>query len=237
MTPHSDHSTTKETAVAAWVQTRVVLRIVFLLLAVAALLWIIYKLTTVLLLLVLSIFFAYLVAPLVDLVERPVHIGGRERKMPRGLAIGVVYLFLFTVVGAGVYFLVPQFAAQFPEFKLQANAYYKSITDASDRANQYFTQHRMPPGVVKAVNDTILGVIAKGGEVASLAFEHALGWIIFLPWLVLIPILGFFLLKDADSFRRSALSMLPRGRLRWRGDEFFQDINSTLAAYIRAQLT
>src|SRR5437016_9210969 len=64
-----------------------------------------------------------------------------------------------------------------------------------------------------------------------------LGLIIYLPWLVLIPILGFFLLKDADSFRRSALAMLPRGRLRWRGDEFFQDVNSTLAAYIRAQLT
>ena len=31
--------------------------------------------------------------------------------------------------------------------------------------------------------------------------------------------------------------MLPRGRWRWRGDEFFQDINNTLAAYIRAQLT
>jgi predicted PurR-regulated permease PerM len=31
--------------------------------------------------------------------------------------------------------------------------------------------------------------------------------------------------------------MLPRGRWRWRGDEFFQDVNSTLAAYIRAQLT
>jgi predicted PurR-regulated permease PerM len=30
--------------------------------------------------------------------------------------------------------------------------------------------------------------------------------------------------------------MLPRGRWRWRGDEFFQDINSTLASYIRAQL-
>jgi len=44
-------------------------------------------------------------------------------------------------------------------------------------------------------------------------------------------------LKDAESFRRSALLMLPRGRWRWRGDEFFQDVNSTLAAYIRAQLT
>jgi predicted PurR-regulated permease PerM len=64
-----------------------------------------------------------------------------------------------------------------------------------------------------------------------------LGWIIFIPWLVLIPILSFFFLKDAETFRRSALQMLPKGRWRWRGDEFFQDINSTLAAYIRAQLT
>src|SRR5256714_9566694 len=233
-----DQPTGKEsTTVAAWVQTRVVLRIIVLLLGVAAFLWVIYKLTAVLLLLVLSIFFAYLVAPLVDIVEKPVRIGGRNWKMPRGLAIGVVYLFLFAVVGAGIYFLAPQFAAQFPEFKQQATAYYKSITNTSDRVNQYFTEHRMPPGIVKAVNDTILGVIAKGGEVASLAFGHALGWVIFLPWVVLIPILSFFLLKDADSFRRSALAMLPRGRLRWRGDELFQDINSTLAAYIRAQLT
>ena len=63
------------------------------------------------------------------------------------------------------------------------------------------------------------------------------GWVIYIPWLILIPILSFFFLKDAETFRRSALQMLPRGRWRWRGDEFFQDINSTLAAYIRAQLT
>src|SRR5258706_15520097 len=113
MTPDSNHPVAKEGAqLAAWVQTRAVLRIILLLLAVAAFLWIIYKLTTVLLLLVLSIFFAYLVAPLVDLVERPAYIRGRNRQMPRGLAIGVVYLFLFAIVGAGIYFLVPQFAAQ-----------------------------------------------------------------------------------------------------------------------------
>src|SRR5256714_15365187 len=158
-----DQPTGKEsTTVAAWVQTRVVLRIIVLLLGVAAFLWVIYKLTAVLLLLVLSIFFAYLVAPLVDLVEKPVRIGGRNWEMPRGVAIGVVYLFLFAVVGAGIYFLVPQFAAQFPEFKQQATAYYKTITTTSDRINQYFMQHRMPEGVVKAVNNTVLGLIEKG---------------------------------------------------------------------------
>ena len=238
MTPDSNHSATKERdQLAAWVQTRAVLRIIVILLAVAAFLWIVYKLTTVLLLIVLSIFFAYLVAPFVDLLQIPIRLGGRERVIHRVLAIGIVYAVLFVGIGLGIYFLAPQLGAQFPEFKLQATTYYKTITTASDRLNQYFMQHRMPEAIVKAVNNTFLGLIAKGGELASAAFERMLGLIIYIPWLVLIPILSFFFLKDADSFRRSVLAMLPRGRLRWRGDEFFQDVNSTLAAYIRSQLT
>jgi predicted PurR-regulated permease PerM len=220
-----------------WLQTRAILRIILLLLVVAGVLWIVYRLTTVLLLIVLAIFFAYLVAPLVDLVQRPIRIGGRERVIPRGLAIGIVYLVLLIGGGVAIYFLIPQFAAQFPEFKQQANIYYKTITTTSDRLNQYFKQHRMPEGVIKAVNDTVLGVIERAGQIFSAAAERVFGWIIYLPWLILIPILSFFLLKDAETFRRSALAMLPRGRLRWRGDEFFEDVNSTLASYIRAQLT
>ncbi|HXI25143.1 MAG TPA: AI-2E family transporter [Pyrinomonadaceae bacterium] len=226
-----------ESAVSAWLQTRIVLRIVVILLAVAAFLWIIYKLTTVLLLLVLSIFFAYLIAPLVDLVQQPLRIRQRVYRIPRGLAIGIVYVIVFVGGVIALYLLLPQLAAQFPEFKQQAIAYYKTITGYGERISQYSKEHRMPEGITTALNNTVLGLIARGGEMATAAFEHVLGWIIFLPWIVLIPILSFFLLKDADSFRRSALAMLPRGRLRWRGDEFFQDINSTLAAYIRAQLT
>ena len=226
-----------ENAISAWVQTRIVLRIVVILLAVAAFLWILYKLTTVLLLLILSIFFAYLIAPLVDLVQQPLRIRQKDYRIPRGLAIGIVYVIIFVGGGIALYLLLPQFAAQFPEFKQQAIAYYKTITGYGDKISQYSRDHRMPEGITTALNNTVLGLIARGGEMATAAFEHVLGWIIFLPWIVLIPILSFFLLKDADSFRRSALAMLPRGRLRWRGDEFFQDVNSTLAAYIRAQLT
>ena len=235
--PSDSQPSAKESPQLAWLQTRVVLRVLVLLLAVAGLLWVLYKLTTVILLVVLSVFFAYLVAPLVDLVQRPFRLGGRERMMPRALAIAIVYVALFVGIGLAIYFLAPQLAAQFPEFKQQAVEYYQKISSSSQRLNQYFMQHRMPEGVVKALNDSVLGLIAKGGEIVSAAAERLLGLIIYVPWLVLIPILGFFFLKDADAFRRSALAMLPRGRIRWRGDEFFQDINSTLAAYIRAQLT
>src|SRR5207237_6202016 len=54
-------------------------------------------------------------------------------------------------------------------------------------------------------------------------------------WLALIPILAFFLLKDGASLRRTFLKALPHdGQL--RGHRLFDELNATLAAYIRAQL-
>jgi predicted PurR-regulated permease PerM len=226
-----------EGAIQTRMQTRAVLRIIVLLLVVAALLWMLYKLTTIILLLILSIFFAYLVAPLVDLLQKPVRVGRREVRMPRAVAIGVVYAAIFLAIGFAIYFLVPQLANQFPEFKRQAGDYYKTISGTGERLNQYLKQHRMPDSMVDAVNNAALKIIQEGGGIFALAVEKMIGWLIYVPWLVLIPILSFFLLKDADSFRRWFLQILPRGRWRWRGDEFFEDINSTLAAYIRAQLT
>lgn len=217
----------------SWFQTRAVLRILLILLAFVGLLWVIYRLTGVLLLIVLSIFFSYLVAPLVDLVQRPMYIGGRARVMPRGLAIIIVYIVLFTGIGLAIYFLIPQLSAQFPEFKQQATVYFQKVRSSTESLNQYFRQRRMPEGAAQYVDS----LLARGGDLVTATVERMVGWIIFVPWLVLIPILSFFFLKDADAFRRSVLAMLPRGRLRWRGDEFFTDVNSTLAAYIRAQLT
>ncbi len=225
-------------ALPAWTQTRVVLRVMLIVLALGATLWIIYKLTAVILLIVLSIFFAYLVAPLVEFVHRPIRIGGRERLMPRGIAIGIVYLFLFFSVGLVIYLLVPRLGSQFPEFAEQAKAYSKTVGASIERLNEYLRQHNVPQNFVDAINSNVPKIAERIGEFVSVVATSVVGWMLaFIPWLILIPIFSFFLLKDAESFRRSALQMLPRGRWRWRGDEFFQDINSTLAAYVRAQLT
>jgi len=241
----SDKRETREMAEAAalaaapaWAQTRTVLRVMLIALALAASLWIVYKLTHILLLIVLSIFFAYLVAPLVEFVHRPFTIGGRARTLPRGLAIGIVYLFLFGAVGLVIYLLVPRLGSQFPEFAEQARAYSKTVGGSIERLNEYLRQRNVPPGFIEAINSNVPRMAEKIGEFVSVVATSVAGWMfIFVPWLILIPIFSFFLLKDAESFRRSALQMLPRGRWRWRGDEFFQDVNSTLAAYVRAQLT
>ena len=100
-----------------------------------------YRLTTVILLVVLSIFFAYLVAPLVDLVQQPLRFGGRERVIPRGLAIAIVYVILFVGIGLAIYFLIPTLSSQFPEFKQQAIAYYQKIRGSTESLSSIFSRN------------------------------------------------------------------------------------------------
>ena len=215
--------------------TRVVLRVITVLLAVGVVLWVISKITGIILLLVLAIFFAYFVSPLVEFLRRQRVIGGRTIAIPKVVAIALAYLIILAVIVFVVFVILPSLSYQFPEFADQAKSYWNSLGERTQDVMRY--SRRLPPPVVNAVNNAVPKIVDTVSATATEFATSALGYVVYIPWLVLIPILAFFLLKDAEAFRRSALLMLPRGRWRWRGDEFFQDINSTLAAYIRAQLT
>ena len=217
--------------------TRVVLRVIFVVLFVIAVLWIIAKITGIILLLVLSIFFAYLVSPLVEFLRRERTIGGRTIAIPKAAAIALAYVIILVAIVFAVLVVLPSLSNQFPEFVDQAKSYWSSLAQRTQQIIEYSRLRRLPAPVINEVNKAVPLIVEKIGSTVTEFATAAVGYVVYLPWLVLIPILAFFLLKDAESFRRSALLMLPRGRWRWRGDEFFQDINSTLAAYIRAQLT
>lgn len=219
-----------------WPQTRTVVRTLFIVLLVATVLWMLHALKGVLFLVVLAIFFAYLVAPLVKLVERPFTMRGRARNTPRTMAIGIVYLCIFGSIGIALVLLLPRLGEQITQFAKQAPAYLVTTRGRAQKLNDLYQRYQLPPTVRDTINDTVTRGIASSEKYVADQMTNAVGWIVYLPWLVLIPVFAFFLLKDVDGFRHSALQILPKGRLRWRGDEFFEDVNSTLAAYIRAQL-
>jgi predicted PurR-regulated permease PerM len=225
------------TAPASLPPARAILRVIFIVLGVALVLWLLHALKGVLLLVVLAVFFAYLVSPLVDLCRRrPVQVRGGTREVPRGLAIVIVYLVLFGSLGTGAYLLLPRLGSQTAQFAQQAPAYLAHARERVQRWSGVINPERFPA----AVRETLDSVPARMMTIAEQHVSSALAGLVallgYLPWFVLVPILAFFLLKDADSFRRGALLMVPRGRLRWRVDDLIRDVNRVLAAYIRAQL-
>ncbi|MDT7779714.1 MAG: hypothetical protein QOC99_2226, partial [Acidobacteriota bacterium] len=116
--------TEARTRVVLRLGTRSALWIAFLVLVlyyfIEAVRWVFYALTGVLLVIVLAVFFAYLIAPLVELVRKPFNARGRERVMPRGLAIGVVYLVIFGSLGVGAVVLTPRLGTQMAEIAQNA---------------------------------------------------------------------------------------------------------------------
>ena len=234
--------TEAKTRVVLRLVSRTVLWIAFLVFVLnflfEAVLWVFFALTGILLVIVLAIFFAYLIAPLVALVRRPFKARGRERVMPHGLAIGVVYLAIFGSLTLAAVLLLPRVGTQMADLAQKAPNYLTSARARAESLNALSRQLNLPPKLREAASEKINTALTDiGNSLATEGFVNTVNVLSYVPWLILVPILAFFFLKDAESFRRSALKMLPQGRIRWRGDEFFQDVNSTLAAYIRAQLT
>jgi len=216
--------------------TRTILRPVLLLLAVAVGLWLLFTLRGVILLLLLSMVFAYLVAPLVELLCRPITWRQRPWAIPRSLAIALVYLALFAAVGAASYVLLPLLGAQVTDLGRQVPSYMAHARDKLQAWQHVVNPDRFPQGVREAVDRTFARTVDAAGDSLSHGFGGLLPLLGYLPWFVLIPVVAFFLLKDGAAFRRTMLLTLPRGRLRGRGAEVFEDINDALAAYMRAAL-
>lgn len=219
-----------------WNQARSALRIVGVILGVALVLWLVFELRTVILLLVFSVFFAYLIAPLVDLVGHPFTLRGRPRRLSAGLSIGVVYLLLAALLAVGGGWVVPLLSQQTSQMAAQAPQYVQAIQQRSEMLTSGLNRMGLAAANRQAMQEGLAAVGRSLEDGVRRFVLGVVGLLAYLPWLVLIPILAFFLLKDAEEFREAAICLLPPGRVRANGIELFARINVALAAYIRAQL-
>lgn len=221
--------------------TLVIVRVTFLLAGLVIACWLLYEIRTLLLLLVLSVFFCYLIAPLVHVFEQPVYIGRHEIRLRRSIAITIVYLLIGTVLFVGFRLIWPPMWDQINELVRNMPGYIKSTNDWTNNlvngANSWMRHLKLPP----QTRDYLLQHIKDLGEQALPWLESLIGRMVglvpYLTWLILVPVLSFFLLKDAASFESNLVALLPNERLQKRVHWLLLDVSRTLAAYIRAQIT
>lgn len=208
-----------------------------LLLACALAMWLLISLRSVLLMIILAIFFAYVVAPLVEVVERWMRVQiGVRRVEPRLLAIITVYGLITGTIVVSSFVLLPSIANELTQLLAEAPKFFAEANKSIDDFMRSMRRMRLPPAFYATIDNATSVMASKASEWAMMSVESLPAVLKFAPWVVLIPILSFFMLKDADHFRRLAIEALPPGRTRWRGSDFFDDVNRTLASYVRAQL-
>ncbi len=215
---------------------RVILQVILLLVAVIVAGWLLYALRAILLLLALTIIFCYLVFPLIELIERPFRFGGGRSRMPRTLSVILVYLGLAAIIIFSVERAGPALTDQLNEFLDNVPSYARKLDQSKRWMLTLPARYRLPLGWRQSLTDSLNDASTAFYEWIEAIAGRTIRMTWYLPWLVLIPVLGFFFLKDARKISDLLLSSFPEGDMRFRVTLFLNDVSSTLAAYIRAQL-
>lgn len=182
---------------------------------------------------ILSVFFAYLIDPIVRIIRRPFKERGREGLMPRSLAIVLAYAFVFLVLGIVISNVAPRVVEQAKEFGSNLPTYSQSFRKSAEDLSRRYDRLRIPDEVQTKINEKVTEL---GGSITTSLGGFVLALVAYLPWFILIPVLAFFFLKDVNQFRLGVLRLFPAGRWRARAESVLADVNTTLAAYTRAQL-
>jgi predicted PurR-regulated permease PerM len=209
-------------------RTAVILGTICVFLGTGALL---YGMLNVLVLFLFAIFFAYLLEPWVARVQGWTRVSHNSRS----IAILEVYVLL----GAGGAILLFLFgpkitsegrtlAASLPGLleKVRSGQIARQI--GANRGWSYGTQVRLEQ-LLSQHRSTVLSLEADFAAGVAAFVQNAI-------WLVIIPILSIFFLRDGSRFVSELVAFADRGRQRQFLRGILQDVHSMLAHFIRAQI-
>jgi predicted PurR-regulated permease PerM len=194
-----------------------------------------YAARRTLILFLFAIFFAYLINPAVERLEKLFH--------SRTWAITVIYLLLLVALGVFGFLVGPRIARQSARLGssmpgLIDNASTGQLSgQIGEIAERIGTQHGWSENTQKEIQAFL---ITRKDDLSRLAqfvgVRLAEGaqqlWVLFL-----VPILAIFFLRDGGSFHEVLLSMVQSRSQREFLQDVLQDLNQMLAQFIRGQLT
>jgi predicted PurR-regulated permease PerM len=188
-----------------------------------------YLMRTTLFVFIVALLFAYLLSPLVNVIDRLLP-GRRTRTSALAVAylifIGLLYVAV-TQIGGRIFEQADSFGKSVPA--LLANWQQPSKT-ASPAVNSLKAQiiQKVREQVSRSSGDIIAAIPRAGVKILSVASN--------LIFVVIVPILGFFFLKDGRALAGQFVEMVDDGPRRSLLDDVLADTSLLLAHYMRAIL-
>jgi predicted PurR-regulated permease PerM len=184
-------------------------------------LWLVYLLRSTLFLFILAVLFAYLLAPLVNLVDRFLPSSKTRTRTP-ALALAYVIVVGLVVlagilIGTRVVEQATELAQRFPHILERWEASFQTKVPDSLKTQ-----------LVVRFNDLIAALPEYG-----LRFLALMGNLIYV---VIIPVLAFLCLKDGPLMRQHILALVGPGPRHALLDDVLADLHLLLAHYMRALL-
>lgn len=190
------------------------------------LLYTIYLIRDVLLLLYVAGIFAIGFSPIVRYIERQ-RVSLIGRRLPRWLAILILYLF---IIGA----IIGVCALIFPPLVAQARAFWEHLPELVARGQNFLIERGFLQRQL-SVQELVQRAPGTGGDTVGRVIGAAWGFFGGIFGLFTILILTFYLLVEADAIRSSFLRLFPRGR-RSQVANASAEVTVKVSAWLNGQL-
>ncbi len=199
-------------------------RISWTVILIAGILVTLYLVRRTLLIFVLAILLAYLIAPLVNLVDRLC-----GPRVPRIVALAGVYIaiiatlsILVSTVGGRIGEEAGNLALKFPEYLKNPRLPIPDWLESQrDSVTKWVTEE-----IVRQTEEIGPMLQHASGEVLAVAGN--------LVFVVIVPILSFFFLKDAGALRELMLEQVTAAPRRALLEQILDDVHGLLVVYVRA---
>jgi predicted PurR-regulated permease PerM len=201
------------------------------LVAIACLVWLLWQLKDVLLVLVGCVFFAYVLAPLVDRLEHlPL---GRSRRLGRKPAAGITVLLATYLVVQAVISFVPVLWSDIQRLGGELPTYY---TMGENWLRAQSDRHGMglPSEVWDRVQLEWHVLLEKGAMYLGRSLTGVIGLAGSLLGLLVVPIGAFYILSDGPALAHGFVEGLP---VTWRPmtHKLLEEADRSLETYVRGQ--
>ena len=173
----------------------------------------------------LAIFIAYLLYPIVKKIH--------SCKIPKGLAVLIIYIIFIGGIIFGIYRIYPLFVRQLTELKDQLPVF---IDTYKDWIYQMYESTAFLPEVVHDKMDTLFQQIETSvGNVVSKVVASVTKIFDIIVIVTVIPVLVFYFLKDTERIKRWFKKWIPV-KYHQRAHDILYSIDKSLGNYIRGQL-
>jgi len=189
-------------------------------------------------LLLLALIFVYVVNPLVAFVLCQVRRVPQMERFSHSRSLVVTYLILLALVATLLAFLVPKLARELQTLAVNLPSFAQKLqVTMLDYRHRYFEALPLPvkEQVTRAVGEigSTVSQLIQGGLHYVGAVSQAVVWVV--GSLVLVPLIGFYFLKDGQDILESFVRFAPVGR-RGRMRRIMLEVHGAMQSFLKGQV-
>jgi predicted PurR-regulated permease PerM len=176
---------------------------------------------------IFSIILAYLLNPIVQVFEK--------RKIRRIFSVLIVYLLFLGLILVFALILIPRLIKDIKVLVINLPYYSLQIQGMVKGFQETYINSNLPQGIKDVIDESIINfqdliIVTLQSILDSVvnAFSKILN-------IIIVPVIVFYLLKDAEYFKKQSLLLLPK-KHRNKAILLFRDIDNAFGRFIRGQI-